>query len=43
MSNNEYDFYPAYTYKASPTFSKWVKITCADILKLRDERGRDGL
>ncbi len=25
------DFYPAYTFKASRTWSKWVKLTCNDV------------
>ncbi|KAJ9612926.1 hypothetical protein H2200_002867 [Cladophialophora chaetospira] len=28
---NQLAFYPAYTFKASPTWSKWVKLTCHDI------------
>ena len=33
-------FYPAYTFKASPAWSKWVKLTCSDIhnrLKAHDK------
>jgi hypothetical protein len=35
-------WYPSYTYKASPTFPKWVKITAKDVQGLLDRRGHDG-
>ncbi|KAF2675097.1 hypothetical protein BT63DRAFT_450077 [Microthyrium microscopicum] len=43
MTSKDFEFYPIYTYSASSTFNEWVKISCADIEKLSDERGRDGI
>ncbi|TID14694.1 hypothetical protein E2P81_ATG08650 [Venturia nashicola] len=34
--------YPAYTFRASPTYFAWVKLTCADIHALRSEPGFEG-
>jgi hypothetical protein len=34
--------YPAYTFRASPTYFAWVKLTVADIHALRSERGYEG-
>jgi len=38
----EYQIYPAYTFRASPTFFTWVKLTAADIHQLRTEKGFEG-
>ncbi|KAE9983601.1 hypothetical protein EG328_009769 [Venturia inaequalis] len=34
--------YPACTFRASPTYFAWVKLTCADIHALRSEPGFEG-
>jgi hypothetical protein len=38
----EFQIYPAYTFRASPTFFAWVKLTAADIHQLRTEKGFEG-
>lgn len=35
--------YPAYCFAASPTYNAWVKLTAADVHKLRQEPGYQGL
>lgn len=35
--------YPAYSFRASPTYFAWVKLTCADIHALRSEPGFEGM
>jgi len=34
--------YPAYTFSASPTFNKWVKLTAVDVHALRHVTGFEG-
>ncbi|KAI9654448.1 MAG: hypothetical protein M1831_005414 [Alyxoria varia] len=34
--------YPAFCFKASPTYNKWVKLTAADVHALRREPGFEG-
>ena len=36
-STPKYRLYPAYCFRASPTFDAWVKLTAADIQALRYE------
>jgi hypothetical protein len=35
-------FYPAYCFRASPTHFTWVKITAADIQRLKSRREFEG-
>jgi len=41
-SNTRAPIYPAYAFKRSPTWFKWVKLTSADIHALRVEPGFEG-
>jgi hypothetical protein len=35
-------FYPAFCFKASPTHFAWVKMTAADVHRLRTRKGFEG-
>ncbi|KAI0625889.1 OB-fold nucleic acid binding domain [Pyrenophora tritici-repentis] len=37
-----YRLYPAYCFRASPTFNIWAKITAADVQALQTEKGFEG-
>jgi len=37
-----YRLYPAYCFRASPTFNTWVKVTAADVRDLRTEKEFEG-
>ncbi|CAN9141392.1 unnamed protein product [Alternaria sp. RS040] len=37
-SSRPYRLYPAYCFKASPTYNTWVKLTAADVQALRSEK-----
>ncbi|KAK3078635.1 hypothetical protein LTS18_007010 [Coniosporium uncinatum] len=36
-THNAHPIYPAYTFRSSPTYGAWVKLTAADVHTLRDE------
>ncbi|KAF2426610.1 hypothetical protein EJ08DRAFT_637864 [Tothia fuscella] len=42
MNKSLSPIFPAYTFRASPTYFAWVKLTAADVQKLRSERGFEG-
>ncbi|KAF3480533.1 OB-fold nucleic acid binding domain-containing protein [Arthroderma uncinatum] len=41
-SDDNLTFYPAYCYKASPTHFTWVKLSAADVHRLRRRMGYEG-